>query len=284
MSLTSQLNVNQNKDIITAIDVGIKNLAYVSLDMSNNNINEWKCINLIGKTCTLCDNDATFNSYKGFICNVHRNDILPHKTQLLWNTEDVIKHKCDLCKSKAFIKNRSNYLCKSHKKKFDIDPVKTYKIKPFKINASAAKIDVIADSLFETLNDLKISWIKSDFIIIERQVSSKMIGISMMIYSYFKLNNKNVKFVDASSKFRLGKIFTKDFIGDVVTNTNNGRNNKKTCVDLCSKYLEQHLINNMRWRKMFNDIKKKDDIVDALFLAFAESKNIRQCDPIEPNI
>lgn len=229
-------------------DVGIKNLAYCILEITESNINisslgiinlteddkKYCSANIKGKTnicnklakfCGLCPNTQKIEYY----CGTHKSQ---HAQKININENDIItplltlatcSHlKCKI-KSKFTIFNKD--VCTTHKNKMFQNYIKSFAItKMKKTKCYSTDLEHLGECMFSKLDELNIC---ADYIYIENQPSMKsptMKSISMLLFSYFimkkKQNNiKQIKFIAPSSKLKIDfkdyeKLFT-EILSDI---------------------------------------------------------------------
>lgn len=122
-------------------------------------------------------------------------------------------------------------------------------------------------------------------IVIENQPCMKnpvMKSLQIVIYTYYLINNLDkpiTRFINASSKFKPNKLININMIRDAVLLVDSRVDQpakltyslrKKFAIHLVFGYLALKNVNDCdRITNIFNNHKKKDDMADALLLAFA---------------
>lgn len=279
---------------ILSIDIGIKNLAYCVLRITNNNeksfeIIQWGVINLCGETpeccymikgktkkdtsLTKCNKKASLSRDGKHYCKTHAKKteyILPCREN---NIKKNIKLD-DLIK----IATKYNIKCPNPIRKASmLDSVVSYMnnnmltslAKLSANNLSLIDIGIAIKKYLPThiqLNDI-------DKVIIENQLSplaSRMKTIQGMVAQFFIMENIfDISFISACNKL---KPFTKDKL--------NYSQRKLFSIDITRKLLNtssdnQHG-NTTKWLSVFNKHSKKDDLADCLLqgLWYSYDKNL----------
>ena len=282
---------------IISWDIGIKNLAYCILEISENTNNsfeilEWDKINLLesNKTChgfisennLKCENKCEYeyklydNTY--YFCALHKNQyikILEKQEKLLNNTEqnlecfceNVIKKNGIVCNKQSIINyNNCNY-CQTHynslKKKFNRNIVKITQ------NANKTPIEEIKFNLIKKLDNLP-NILDIDKVLIENQPAlknPKMKAIADTLYTWFLIRGiidksiiKNILYISPSNKLKINK----DNTLTILSNSKNDVEKYKLTKELAIQYCHQIISDNDKYKNIFNSFKKKDDLADAL--------------------
>lgn len=219
-------------------DVGIKNLAYCVLEISESTINisslgvinlteddKKHCSSIIkGKNNNICNKLAKFsglspdNQQIDYYCGTHKSQhaqkihIDENKIVTPFLTITTCSHpKCKI-KSKFTIFNQN--VCTTHKNKLLKNYIKSFEItKIKKTKCYSTDLEHLGECMFSKLDELNIN---AKYIYIENQPSMKsptMKSISMLLFSYFIMKKKTnnifqIKFIAPSSKL---KIDTKDY-------------------------------------------------------------------------
>jgi len=123
----------------------------------------------------------------------------------------------------------------------------------------------LCNSIIEALNDLQQRY-PSAQIVIERQMTKKMLNVQCYLEMYFRLKGHTV--VIYSPKHKLA--------GTGKENSGGGKSlyqaRKKASVSLCAEWLDKHPQEG--WiHELWRTTKKKDDISDALMMAIAYQSN-----------
>ena len=274
--------------IILSIDIGIKNLAYAILEITNANANldknsivtgsqdfkiiKWDVINLCNKfihcSNTSCSKQANFHKNANFYCKNHTKKTdysLPpcniktlHK-QSLANLSSLIE-KCDLKVEKpinkaGLIKTLEEYLNNTCFEAIE------------NVNANNVNLIDLGISLKNELNELFNNYdlASIDQIIIENQISpiaNRMKSLQGMISQYFiDCNNHNIVFISATNKLKafLNKDKDKSLDKDKKISYNE---RKKLSICYTKQLLEnKNMLNDLTY---FVKHSKKDDLADCL--------------------
>lgn len=213
--------------IICGWDVGIKNLAYCVMDVTNNKILDLNIINLTKNNiiyCTICGKKGSFyqhvfdsntsNNKINYYCGVHKklcNNYQETFNNLIKNidTKDKCEHN-NCTKYAKFNYNNIKY-CLAHKKSNLNKNIKDYSLQTF-TSKSCYSNDLVTllEVMYEELNKKDIFKIVNE-IYIENQPTLKnptMKSISMGLLSYFvwkkkDYNIKTIKFIAPSSKLKI---------------------------------------------------------------------------------
>ena len=215
---------------ILSFDVGIKNLAFCLLDEKDYTIEDWGILNIsIEPTCQHC------NQKTGICCD----------------------------KTAKFITTDEFHLCSSHK---SLKFYKNYKLK--KIQKVKNPTLEIGKKMVQLLND-KPEFLNVDVVIIENQPALKnptMKTVQMLLYSYFLVNGvtieekplNNIEMINARNKLKAYNGPTVECeIKDKYKRT------KFLGVKYCDIMINENSKIDEKYKKMFKDSKKKDDLSDA---------------------
>ena len=221
---------------VLSIDVGIKNLSYVFIDIESLSDNKWKILdwNNINILHNLDDLDYIANEYKKW--------------------------------SKLILQECATKLSIFYEKKETKENLQT-KIKLFlkekKIKKSGINLQKIVKNIEKHFKSIFVTN-KCDVVLIENQPCLKnpqMKTMQIIIFTYFCLleSNYKVKFISASEKLKycvkaglLDEIPKKDY-----------KKTKKKSIDIVSKLIKGYEPD------MWVMSKKKDDLSDVLLQAFA---------------
>jgi hypothetical protein len=258
---------------ILSIDIGIKNLSFCYLDVTNKqnyNIILWDIINLLNeeqKICSReiinkkqnkkCNNKATYTILSEHFCKKHigNKEICCKEYLHILKTgkisQKIYKQLKNEFELNNYDKNNHNIILEIIKNKIK----EKYAI-PINKLKSANDIDLIEIGINIKLKLDKIFLEKPiDIILIENQISTlatRMKTIQGMIAQYFINNNKiNIKFISSKNKL-------KDY--DVSKKTYNER--KKSSIEITNKLLSENLDINI-YKEFFSKNKKKDDLADC---------------------
>lgn len=212
---------------VLSFDVGIKNLAFCLLNENDRLIEDWGILNIcIDERCSHCHNGKRCEKS----CAYYYNDIK---------------------------------ICSSHKN------LKKYKDVKWK------KIPKIKNGVLETgkkmvqILDEKKEFLNVDIVIIENQPALKnptMKTIQMMLYSYFLIKGivieersvSSIEMINARNKLKAYKgPEIKCEIKDKYKKT------KFLGIEYCQYMINENDKIEEKWRKLFNESKKKDDLSDA---------------------
>jgi hypothetical protein len=280
--------------LLLSIDVGIKNLSFCLIELTNNENNEnnisilnWNNIDLSESNSLKC-----IEKDKKGICNKSckyfkkENDIikcycLKHakKQNYLLPQNDLKESFLKKQKLDELIKLSTKYNIKYdillHKKTDLINLLVEYsKSKCFDsiITKNATKIDLVTiGKNIQHKLDIELGNHVSliDKIIIENQIgpiANKMKTIQGMISQYFIMKNNNIliEFVSATNKL-------KDFITDKnISNTYKER--KKLGIEITTNFVNNDVRFN-KWKDYYNKSLKKDDLSDCFLQGMWYIKN-----------
>ena len=99
-------------------------------------------------------------------------------------------------------------------------------------------------------------------VLIENQYIGQFTNISNWIYCYFVIRSIPVKFCDAKLKFN--NIFASSFCSDGKYNIKNYKHRKDLAIITTKAFLDTTSEINSKYLLFFNNMKKKDDVSDAL--------------------
>lgn len=213
---------------ILSFDVGIKNLAFCLLDTENNTIDDWGILNIC--TSPVCDHQMK-----------HR--------------------KCDNT-AKKIVKDTDIKLCLSHTK------LKQHKDKKFR--NVPKKINPMLDQGMKIVEKLdeKPDFLNVDIVLIENQPALKnptMKSIQMILYTYFLIEGiktlktiKDILMINARNKL---KAYTGPPIQCDIKDRY--KKTKFLAVKYCDSMIHENTDIDPKFRKLFEESKKKDDLADA---------------------
>jgi hypothetical protein len=258
-------------------DIGIKNLSYCILDYNEDktiSIIDWGVIDLLkyqdpSKYCNqllksngTCHKKASFYKDVNYYCKTHSKN----NENLKELSKKMICCQCKKIASHQDISDNSFY-CKTH-----CDSGSNV----ISISQNGAKfmpLFSIGKLLYKEL-DSKPLFSQVSNISLENQPSAKapkMKSIQMILYSYFVMKSHegvlkidNINMISAKHKLRVYKNEYGDIDSSILKLTNKYTKNKKLAVFCTHKYLENE--HDDKWRKFFNDHKKKDDLADAYLM------------------
>lgn len=279
---------------VLSIDIGIKNLAYVILEVANANANantnanldknsivngsqdfkiiKWDVINLCNKfiSCSsnTCTKQACFHKNDTFYCKNHTKKTeysLPlcnvktlHK-QSVTNLSALVE-KCDLKLEKPINKARLISSLEDYLKSTCFEAIEN-------VNANNVNLIDLGISLKNELNELFNNYdlASIDQIIIENQISpiaNRMKCIQGMVAQYFiDCNNHNIAFISATNKLKA--FINKDKDKTAEKEKKVSYNERKKLSILYSKQLLENK-NMMHDLAYFVKHSKKDDLADCL--------------------
>jgi len=269
---------------VLSIDIGIKNLAYVILELTNLDKNtivngpqefkiiKWDVINLCNKfiSCSAnkCTKQACFHKNDTFYCKNHTKKTeysLPlcnvktlHK-QSLANLSALVE-KCDLKLEKPINKATLLSSLEDYLKSTCFEALEN-------VNANNVNLIDLGISLKNELNELFNNYdlASIDQIIIENQISpiaNRMKCIQGMVAQYFiDCNNHNIAFISATNKLKA--FINKDKDKAAEKERKISYNERKKLSILYSKQLLENK-NMMHDLDYFVKHSKKDDLADCL--------------------
>jgi hypothetical protein len=269
---------------VLSIDIGIKNLAYVILELTNLDKNtivngpqefkiiKWDVINLCNKfiscSASKCTKQACFHKNDTFYCKNHTKKTeysLPlcnvktlHK-QSLANLSALVE-KCDLKLEKPINKATLISSLEDYLKSTCFEALEN-------VNANNVNLIDLGISLKNELNELFNNYdlASIDQIIIENQISpiaNRMKCIQGMVAQYFiDCNNHNIAFISATNKLKA--FINKDKDKAAEKEKKISYNERKKLSILYSKQLLENK-NMMHDLDYFVKHSKKDDLADCL--------------------
>lgn len=247
-----------------SFDVGIKNLAYILLDVPNetfdnsSSIIEWNILNIEEKPiCMKCKKNAMYTIFENYFCGRHAKsssyimETIRYSSNISSLKEVCKKYKLDVS------------ICKV--KKDYIHLLKQNQLKKIKADCSLHPMVKHSASLNRQLNDiLKVCDGSPDKIIIENQMTSKMRVIQGMLVQLFigkGLHEKNVICITANKKLHM------------IQSKTTYKERKELSKEITYKILEE----NQKiedWNKFVKMSSKKDDLADCFLqcIAYIEKK------------
>ena len=288
---------------ILSIDIGIKNLAYVILEVTNANANtntnldknsivtgtqdftiiKWDVINLCNKfipcSTNTCSKQACFHKNDTFYCKNHTK-----KTEYslpLCNIKTL--HKQSLANLSSLVEKFDLKLEKPINKSSLIKTIEEYANTPCfeaieTVNANNVNLIDLGISLKNELNELFNSYdlTSIDQIIIENQISpiaNRMKSLQGMISQYFiDCNNHNIVFISATNKLKAFLNKDKDLDKDKKISYNE---RKKLSICYTKQLLEnKNMLSDLTY---FTKHSKKDDLADCLLQGIYYLDNKQEC-------
>jgi hypothetical protein len=269
---------------ILSIDIGIKNLAYAILEVTNTNLDKnsivygsqdftiikWDVINLCNKfipcSTNTCSKQACFHKNDTFYCKNHTKKTeysLPvcniktlHK-QSVANLSTLVE-KYDLKLEKPINKSSLIKTIEEYANTTCFEAIET-------INANNVNLIDLGISLKNELNELFNNYdlTSIDQIIIENQISpiaNRMKSLQGMVSQYFiDCNNHNIVFISATNKLKAFLNKDKDLDKDKKISYNE---RKKLSILYTKQLLEnKNMLANLTY---FTKHSKKDDLADCL--------------------
>jgi len=269
---------------LLSFDVGIKNLAYCILDLSQNLILDWNVLNLCENTSTAtsstmvqkcsqiqqngkcCSLKAKYYKNGGcYTCEKHAKSsthyIIPQKEYSSTCLKKLTVEGLQELKTKFQLKenpSKKGELYKmilNHIQTISWEPIPTVK------NKNATKLDLITigRSLHRQLTDKPIMKTIT-YVIIENQISpiaNRMKTIQGMLAQHFiSLGISSIEFVSSTNKL-------KDFAKQSEAKSNY-KQNKHDGIFYGQKILEEKFGAPQEWVELFQKSPKKDDLADCL--------------------
>lgn len=247
-----------------SFDVGIKNLAYVLMDIPNDtfdtssNIIDWNILNIEEKPiCMKCKKNAVYTIINNYFCGVHAKSS-PYIMIPIRFSSNLSSLK-ELCK----IYSLDTSSCKV--KKDFIQLLKQKQLKKIKVDKSLHPMVKHSASLNRQLNSILQPHSESlDKVIIENQMTSKMRIIQGMLVQYFigkGIHEKDIICINATKKLHM------------IQSKTTYKERKKLSKEISYKILET----NQKiedWNTFVKMSSKKDDLADCFLqcIAYIEKK------------
>mgnify|MGYP001445715600 CR=1 FL=1 len=271
--------------IILSIDVGIKNLAFCLIDSSNKiNILEWNVLNISTenndnvicsqnrknkpcnkcftylfnneKYCGICSkNNENFKKYPSFDLNILENKKIK-KEKLI-----EICNEYGISFDKKSTKDDIKILVKQFVEKNCF-------VKPLKTKVSDISLIDIGRNMNQILNKLFETWkYKIDIVIIENQISplaNRMKTLQGMITQYFIMKTTaEIFYISSENKLK-----------EFSNSKTNYKDRKKLSVNTMISLFDNTDYNiDSKWKDIFQNSKKKDDLSDTFLQGLWYIKN-----------
>jgi hypothetical protein len=293
---------------ILSWDVGIKNLAYCLIDITDTiQIIDWGIINLLEEKEHKCfgfinsdNNNAPCiktpryeylnGEDKYHFCTLHKRQFEKIETNTI-DIQDykgdevcgIIKSNKNPCEKPAKFKINENikstYCCKLHCNSFNKKNNIIKKIVPQ--NASKAPIEIIKYNLVTALDKKKFNNI--DYVLIENQPSMKnpkMKGVADTLYSWFLIRGlidkdinelKHIFYLSPSNKLKIDDVDINKEINAMQDPSKKYKFTKQTAIIYTKKILNQN--KEEEWKKYLEKSNKKDDLCDSYLQGLYFIKN-----------
>lgn len=247
-----------------SFDVGIKNLAYVLMDIPNETFDEssiiidWNILNIEEKPiCMKCKKNAMYTIHNHFFCGIHAKSSSYIMDSIRYSSNiSILKELCE-----KYTLDIS--LCKV--KKDYIHLLKQNQLKKIKVDSSLHPMVKHCSSLNRQLNGILELYNKSiDKIIIENQMTSKMRIIQGMIIQYFigkGIPEKDIICITANKKLHM------------IQSKTTYKERKELSKEITYKILEENQ-KIKDWNTFVKLSPKKDDLADCFLqcIAYIEKK------------
>ena len=248
---------------VLSIDIGIKNLAYVILDHSNDTVHiiKWDTINLcnIIPNCYNCNKQAKFSKKNIFYCKQHTKNTeykippINVKTLSKKTMKDLITiaSEYNIPCNKSTGKNNLIKLIGDHLNNTCFEIIETFNANNVNLIDLGINLKTELNKLFSIID---ISTI--DIILLENQIGPiaiRMKTLQGMIAQYFiDIGNYNIEFISATNKLKL-----------FLTSKNTTYSERKRLsIQYTQEFLsKKNMIDNLEF---FNKHSKKDDLADSL--------------------
>lgn len=233
---------------LLSFDIGIRNLAFCFLDGSAKkySISDWGILDLTSpKVCSSCSEKAVCISEDKLYCKNHSKHLkLRPDAVSLTNLKKTPKK--DLVETMrkygmGSVEGTKPILVEMFDRYLSQKYANVYKGK----NCSYISMSDLAKSL---CNELDKKCFKPDIVVIEQQMKSKMIAISMAVCMYYTMKGVPIKFISARHKLTVGGNENK---------VRTYKERKRDGVEMCRSRLSG------KWLEVFNGNGKKDDMSDS---------------------
>tara|TARA_Y100000389_G_scaffold78530_1_gene75306 strand:- start:6096 stop:6932 length:837 start_codon:yes stop_codon:yes gene_type:complete len=265
---------------ILSIDIGIKNLAYVILELEDNNyyIKDWCIVDLTNETfkCLTCSKNAKYVKGDLYYCSKHNNlsglpifELSDSKLK-----KQNLKQLCTLANKYVIdyqenIKKQMLYdLIVKYRDNSCLQNVVTYNAKDLnlidigvnikqKFNEIFCNSSIYAD--IDNVTNKKIDISSIDIILLENQIgpiANRMKTIQGMVAQYFiDKDNYNIKFISSINKL---KPFTREKL--------TYKERKQKSIEIAEKLIYNQ---DRYYRDLYKNSKKKDDLSDCFLQAIS---------------
>jgi hypothetical protein len=233
---------------LLSFDIGIRNLAFCFLEgnAKKYSINDWGILDLTSpKTCSSCSDKAVCISEDKLYCK-------GHSKHLKMRPEAVSIAKIKKTPKADLVETMKKYGMGSVEgnKPVLVEMFDRYLSQKYASPYKAKNCQYI--SMSELAKSLCIELDKKDFkpevVVIEQQMKSKMIAISMAVCMYYTMKGVQVQFISARHKLTVGGAEAK---------TRTYKERKADGVDMCKQRLDK------KWLEVFTKHSKKDDMSDS---------------------
>lgn len=233
---------------LLSFDIGIRNLAFCFLEgtAKKYSIIDWGILDLTSpKTCSECANIAVCISEDKLYCKNHSKHLkMRPEAVLLTNLKKTPKATLVETMKKygmGMVEGTKPILVDLFDKYLTQKFASPYKGK----NCQYISMSDLAKSLCSELDKKNF---KPDVVVIEQQMKSKMIAISMAVCMYYTVKGVQTNFISARHKLTVGGAESK---------TRTYKQRKADGVEMCKERL------NKNWLEIFNKNSKKDDMADS---------------------
>ena len=247
-----------------SFDVGIKNLAYILLDVPNeiydssSTIIDWNILNIEEKPiCMKCKKNAMYSKDDHYFCGRHAKS----SSYII----DTIRYSSNISTLKELCNKYTLDVSNCKVKKEFIQLLKQNQLKKIKADCSLHPMVKHGASLNRQLNNIlkKYNGIP-DKIIIENQMTSKMRVIQGMLVQYFigkGTHEKNVICITANKKLHM------------IQSKTTYKERKELSKEITYKILEENQ-KIESWNTFVKMSSKKDDLADCFLqcIAYIEKK------------
>lgn len=272
---------------ILSIDIGIKNLAYIVLDLDDNNyyIKDWRIVDLTNETlkCLTCSKNAKYVKDDLVYCNKHYTlsglpifELSDSKLK-----KQSLKQLCTLANKYSIeyqenIKKQSLYdLIVKYRDDSCLQNIVTYNAKDVNLIDIGVNIKQKFDQIFRNssiypdisnVSNTKLDISSIDIILLENQIgpiANRMKTIQGMVAQYFiDKDNCNIKFISSINKLTP---FTREKL--------TYKERKQKSIEIAEKLIHNQ---DRYYRDLYKNSKKKDDLSDCFLQAISFLINNKQ--------